>query len=89
MPLSGIRPNDPTVWASEDGSCLRLLGYRDRLASERAKMVHALDRTVTVIGISKYNADKILVSKVNFTNDTFLTILQVELSISVYSVFCE
>jgi hypothetical protein len=29
-------------------SCLRPLGYCDRLASERAKTVHALDRSATV-----------------------------------------
>jgi hypothetical protein len=48
--LSGIRTNDLSVQASEDSSCLRPRGYRDRLASERAKTVHALDRAATVTG---------------------------------------
>jgi hypothetical protein len=48
--LSGIRIHDHSVRASEDSSCLRPLGYRDRLASERAKTVHALDRSATVTG---------------------------------------
>jgi hypothetical protein len=39
-----------SVWASEDSSCFRPRGHCDRLASERAKTVHALDRTATVIG---------------------------------------
>jgi hypothetical protein len=39
------------VRASEDCSCLRPRGYRDRLGSERAKTVHALDRSATVTGI--------------------------------------
>jgi hypothetical protein len=45
-----IRTYNPTVRASEDSSCLRPLGYRDGLASERAKTVHALDRSATVTG---------------------------------------
>jgi hypothetical protein len=48
--LSGIRTHDHSVQASEDSSCLRQLGYRDRLASERAETVHALDRSATVTG---------------------------------------
>jgi hypothetical protein len=48
--LSGIRTHDPSVRASEGSSCLRSRGYRDRLASERAKTVHVLDRTATVTG---------------------------------------
>jgi hypothetical protein len=48
--LSGIRTHNHSVRASEDSSCFRPLGYRDRLASERAKTVHALDRTATVTG---------------------------------------
>jgi hypothetical protein len=48
--LSGIRTHDPSVRASEDSSCLRPLGYCDRLASERAKTVHALDCAATVTG---------------------------------------
>jgi hypothetical protein len=48
--ISGIRTHDHSVRASEDSSCLRSLGYRDRLASERAKTVHALDRSATVTG---------------------------------------
>jgi hypothetical protein len=40
----------PGVRASEDSLCLSPLGYRDRLASERAKTVHALDRSATVTG---------------------------------------
>jgi hypothetical protein len=28
--LSGIRTHDPSVWASEDSSCLRPCGHRDR-----------------------------------------------------------
>jgi hypothetical protein len=47
---SGIRTHDPRVRASEVSSCLRPRGYCDRLASERAKTVHALDRAVTVTG---------------------------------------
>jgi hypothetical protein len=46
--LSGIRTHDHGLRASEDSSCLRPLGYCDRLASERAKTVHALDRSATV-----------------------------------------
>jgi hypothetical protein len=48
--LSSIRTHGPGVRASEDSSCLRPLGYRDRLASERAKTVHALHRSATVTG---------------------------------------
>jgi hypothetical protein len=48
--LSGIPTHGPGVRASEDSSCLRPLGYSDRLASERAKAVHALDRSATVTG---------------------------------------
>jgi hypothetical protein len=48
--LSGIRTHDHSVRASEDSSCLRPLGYCDRLASERATTVHALDRAVAVTG---------------------------------------
>jgi hypothetical protein len=47
---SGIQTHDHSVRASEDSSCFRPLGYRDRLASERAKTVHALDRAATVTG---------------------------------------
>jgi hypothetical protein len=46
--LSGIRTHDHNVRASEDSSCLSQRGYCDRLASERAKTVHALDRSATV-----------------------------------------
>jgi hypothetical protein len=46
--LNGIRTHEHSVPASEDSSCLRLLAYRDRLASERAETVHALDRSATV-----------------------------------------
>jgi hypothetical protein len=38
-------------WASEDSSCFRPLGYPDRLASERAKTVHASDRSATLTGL--------------------------------------
>jgi hypothetical protein len=48
--LSGIRTHDPSVRAGEDGSCLRPRDHCDRLASERAKTVRALDRAATVIG---------------------------------------
>jgi hypothetical protein len=48
--LSGIRTHDPSVRASEDSSCLRPRGHCDRLASERAKTVHASDRAATVTG---------------------------------------
>jgi hypothetical protein len=48
--LSVIRTHDHSVRASECSSCLRPLDYRDRLASERAKAVHALDRSTTVTG---------------------------------------
>jgi hypothetical protein len=47
---NGIRTYGPGVRAVEDSSCLRPLGYRDRIASERAKRVHALDRAATVTG---------------------------------------
>jgi hypothetical protein len=47
---SGIRTQDHSVRSIEDSSSLRPLGYRDRLASERAKTVHALDRGATVTG---------------------------------------
>jgi hypothetical protein len=50
MPLSGIRTHDPSVRASEDSSCLRLRGHCDRLVSERAKTVHALDCAAILIG---------------------------------------
>jgi hypothetical protein len=40
--------------ASEDSSYLKPLGYRDRLASERAKTVHALDRSATVTGLTRF-----------------------------------
>jgi hypothetical protein len=46
--LSGIRAHDSSVWAGEDSSILRSRGYRDRLASERAKTVHSLDLAATV-----------------------------------------
>jgi hypothetical protein len=39
-----------SVRASEDSSCLRPRGHCDRLASERAKTVHA-DRAATVTGL--------------------------------------
>jgi hypothetical protein len=45
--LNEIRNHDPSFWAGEDSSCLRPRGYCDRLASERAKTVHALDRAAT------------------------------------------
>jgi hypothetical protein len=48
--LSGIRTHYHSVRAREDSLCLRALGYRDRLASARAKTVHALDRSATVTG---------------------------------------
>jgi hypothetical protein len=48
--LSGIRTHDHCIRASEDSSCLRPLGHCDRLASEREKTIHALDRSATVIG---------------------------------------
>jgi hypothetical protein len=48
--LSGIRIHDHSVRVSEDSSSLRQLGYRDRLASERAKTVHVLDSTATMTG---------------------------------------
>jgi hypothetical protein len=48
--LTGIQTHDSSVRATEDSSCLRLRGYCDRLASERAKTVHALDRAATVTG---------------------------------------
>jgi hypothetical protein len=40
---------EPTIRAREDSSCLRPLGYCDRLASEREETIHALDRAATVI----------------------------------------
>jgi hypothetical protein len=48
--LSGIRNHHHSVRASEDSSCLRLLVYLDRQASERTKTVHASDGSATVIG---------------------------------------
>jgi hypothetical protein len=48
--VSVIRTHGPGVRESENRSCFRPLGYRDRLASERAKTVHALDRSATVTG---------------------------------------
>jgi hypothetical protein len=48
MPWEGFAP---TVRESEDSSCLRPRGHCDRLASERAKTVHALDRAATVMGL--------------------------------------
>jgi hypothetical protein len=53
-----MRTYDPSVRASEDNSCLRPHGYRDRLASERAKTVHALDRVATVTGYCNSNHTK-------------------------------
>jgi hypothetical protein len=49
--LSVTRTHDHSFRASEDSSCLRPLGYPDQLASERAKTVHALDRSATVTGV--------------------------------------
>jgi hypothetical protein len=46
---SGSRTYDPSFRAGEDSSCLRPSGYCDRLASERAKTVHALECSATVI----------------------------------------
>jgi hypothetical protein len=46
--LSGIQTHGPSARPREDNSCLRPLGYGDRLASERAKTVQALDRSATV-----------------------------------------
>jgi uncharacterized SAM-binding protein YcdF (DUF218 family) len=48
--LSGFRTHNHCVRANEESSRLRPLGYRDRLASEQAKTVHALDRSATVAG---------------------------------------
>jgi hypothetical protein len=48
--LSAIGTHDHSVRAYEGSSCLRPLGYLDRLASKRAKAVHALDRSATVTG---------------------------------------
>jgi hypothetical protein len=45
-----LRTHDYSVRASEDSSCLRSRGHCDRLAFERAKTVHALDRAATVTG---------------------------------------
>jgi hypothetical protein len=47
---SGIRTHDPSVRAGEESSCLRRRDYCDRLASEQAKTVHALDGANTVTG---------------------------------------
>jgi hypothetical protein len=47
--LSGTGTHDPSVRASEDSSCLKPRGHCERLAFERAKTVHALDRAATVI----------------------------------------
>jgi translation initiation factor 2B subunit (eIF-2B alpha/beta/delta family) len=64
--LSVIRTQDPGVRESEDSSCSKPRGQRDRLASERAKTVHALDRAATVIGpvevIITYTQSKTLLS---------------------------
>jgi hypothetical protein len=48
--LSRVPTQVPSVRASEDSSYPRPRGYCDRLASERAKTVHALDRAATVTG---------------------------------------
>jgi hypothetical protein len=48
--LCGMRTHVLNVRASEGSSCLRPRGHSDRLASERAKTVHALDRAATVTG---------------------------------------
>jgi hypothetical protein len=42
--------HNTSVRVSEDSSCLRPRGHCERLASERAKTVHALDRAATVSG---------------------------------------
>jgi hypothetical protein len=42
------RTRYPSVRASEDSSCLRPRGHCDRLASEGAKTLHALDRSASV-----------------------------------------
>jgi hypothetical protein len=56
-----VRPLWPaSVRASEDSSCLRPCGHCDRLASERAKTVHALDSAATVIDSSCFFAFQIL-----------------------------
>jgi hypothetical protein len=39
--LSGIRTHDPGLWASEDRTCLRQLGYRDRLDSIHLMLIFA------------------------------------------------
>jgi hypothetical protein len=49
--LSGVQTHDPSVRASEDSSYLRPRGHCDRLASERAKTVHALDRTAMTVSL--------------------------------------
>jgi hypothetical protein len=56
--LSGIRTRDPSVRASEDSSCLRQRGYCDRLASELAKTVHALDSAATVTGEFQFTVSR-------------------------------
>jgi hypothetical protein len=40
--LSGIRTPYPSLRASEDNSCLRLLGYRDRLSSSLLLIISPL-----------------------------------------------
>jgi hypothetical protein len=52
-PQGGIRTRNHGLRAIEDCSCLRPLGYRDRLASERAKTVHALDRSATATDMDR------------------------------------
>jgi hypothetical protein len=62
MPRVGFETTVPAC-ASEDSSCLRPLGYRDRLASERAKTVHALDRSANVTGEQVVQCARILILK--------------------------
>jgi hypothetical protein len=54
-PRQDSNPHDHSVRASEDSSCLRPRGYCDRLASEQAKTVHALDRAATVTSLCPYS----------------------------------
>jgi hypothetical protein len=67
--LSGIRTHDHGVRASEDSSCLRSLSYRERLAPERAKTVHALDRSATATGQQLFwSQNTFLITSLSDTN---------------------
>jgi hypothetical protein len=62
MPLNGIRTHDPSVRASEDGSCLRLRSHRDRKAIPVDNRIESLKTISLLIFIFRYlNKEIILI----------------------------